>query len=116
MPADPATAVAEAMRELRRVTLPGGTLLLSVPFGLRSNRGWVRVLDADDLAGVTGHAAWSHVRSRFFRAGPRGWLECSPDDARTAGYNEPPDRSGARTAPPHVAAAEAVALVELTRR
>lgn len=115
-PIDPDDGAAKTMRELHRVSVPGGALLLSVPFGLRSNRGWLRVFDAEDLDRLTTHAAWTHVRSRFFRAMPQGWRECSRDDTRTAGYNEPSGRAGQRTAPSHVAAAEAVALVELTRR
>jgi SAM-dependent methyltransferase len=113
---DPTAGALEAMEELRRVTAPRGVLLLSVPFGMQSNRGWLRVFDAEDLDRLTTHPGWIHVRSRFFRATEQGWRECSRDDAQTAGYNEPPDRSGRRTAPSHVAAAEAVALVELTRR
>jgi SAM-dependent methyltransferase len=112
---DPTEGAGQAMQELYRVTAPGGTLLLSVPFGVRSNRGWLRVFDSDDLARLTADPDWAHVRSRFFRAMAYGWRECSRGDARTAGYNEPPDRPGERTAPRHVAAAEAVALVELTR-
>jgi SAM-dependent methyltransferase len=115
-PGDPDEAAANAMQELHRVSAPGATLLLSVPFGMRSNRGWLRVFDAEDLEQLTTHAAWMHVRSRFFRATPQGWRECVRDDARAAGYNEPLDRPGQRTAPSHVAAAEAVALVEMTRR
>jgi SAM-dependent methyltransferase len=114
-PIDPDEGAARAMRELHRVSVPGAALLLSVPFGLRSNRGWLRVFDAEDLDRLTSHAAWMHVRSRFFRATQQGWREGSRDDVRTAGYNEPSGRPGQRTAPLHVAAAEAVALVELAR-
>jgi SAM-dependent methyltransferase len=113
---EPAEAARQAMNELHRVTIPGGTLLLSVPFGRRSTRGWLRVFDAEDVDRLTTHPGWTDARSRFFRAMPHGWRECSRDDAGTAGYNEPLDRRGQRTAPAHVAAAEAVALVELRRR
>ena len=104
-----------ALRELARVTRKGGTLLLSVPYGARSNRGWLRVLDADDLALVQRDTGWSPVTTRYFRATASGWRECGAEDAKSAGYNEPSGRPGERTAPPHVAAAEAVALLELRR-
>jgi hypothetical protein len=107
-----------AMQELRRVTMPGGTALVSVPFGIRSNRGWLRVFDAEDLEAVTRSSGWRLERARFFRAMRDGWRECSMDDARDAGYNDPRDARVAgveRTAPEWVGAAEAVALVELTR-
>ena len=46
---EPTHEVARALAELRRVTGPGGVLLLSVPFGRRDDRGWFRILDAADL-------------------------------------------------------------------
>jgi SAM-dependent methyltransferase len=104
-----------AMDELQRVTAHGGTLLLSVPFGARSNRGWLRVFDADDLDQLITLPGWRDVRTRFFRATRDGWREVAAKSAASAGYNEPPNRPGQRTAPPWVAAAEAVALVEMVR-
>lgn len=114
---DPAVELARAMQELRRVTVPGGTALLSVPFGMRSNRGWLRVFDAEDLHGLTRSPGWRLEQARIFRATRDGWRECHMDDARGDGYNEHlnRDRAGIQTAPAWVAAAEAVALVELTR-
>ncbi|MEX2178842.1 MAG: class I SAM-dependent methyltransferase [Gemmatimonadaceae bacterium] len=113
--ADPGTASVQALRELRRVSAHGASLLLSVPFGARSNRGWFRIFDADDLRQVIDGSGWTHARSRFFRATKDGWRECGQDDVGDAGYNERARRGGLRTAPPFVAAAEAIALVEMTR-
>jgi hypothetical protein len=114
---DPTTETMRAMQELRRVTTTGGTALLSVPFGMRSNRGWLRVFDAEDLAALTRSPGWRLEQARFFRATRDGWRECSMDDARTAGYNDPRrlHRPEAETAPAWVAAAEAVALLELMK-
>jgi SAM-dependent methyltransferase len=111
--ADPNEEAGRALDELSRVTAPGGTLLLSVPFGQRSNRGWFRVLDAGEVEQLTSRPGWSKPSVRHFRAQRDGWRECSSVDAKDAGYNEP--RGGERTAPPYVAAAEAVALIEMTR-
>jgi SAM-dependent methyltransferase len=105
---------AEAMRELHRVTRPGGTMLFSVPVGADSNRGWFRIFDLAALTQFIEQSTWTHVRSRFFRATEQGWREVGERDVAKAGYNEPSSR-GLRTAPPYVAAAEAVALVELRR-
>jgi SAM-dependent methyltransferase len=113
---NPTAESRRAMAELHRVTARGGTLLLSVPFGARSNRGWFRVLDEEDLEQLTSVPGWERRRARFYRATQEGWRETSVDEARTAGYNEPAHRPGQRTAPAWVAGAEAVALVELTRR
>jgi hypothetical protein len=89
-----------------------------VPFGARSNRGWLRVFDDADLEGVTRSPGWQLVQARVFRATREGWRECAMVDARDAGYNDPrnPALPGVeRTAPAWVGVAEAVALVELTR-
>jgi SAM-dependent methyltransferase len=112
---DPNAEAVRALRELRRVCAPGGTLLLSVPFGQRSNRNWLRILDGEDLDLITADSGWMDVRSRFFRATKDGWRESSREAAKDGGYNEPGHRPGQRTAPAFVAAAEAVALIELKR-
>lgn len=112
---DPSTEAVRALQEIQRVTARGGTLLLSVPFGARSNRGWFRIFDAEDLNRLTSVPGWTNVRARYFRASRDGWRECSADDARSAGYNEPRNRPGQQTAPKWVAGAEAVALLEMTR-
>lgn len=112
---DPGKEVARAMDELRRVTQRNGTLLVSVPFGKRSNRGWFRIFDRDDLDRLMNVSGWRDAHARCFRSFREGWRECSADDAKDAGYNEPKDRPGQQTAPPFVAAAEAVALIEMTK-
>jgi len=112
---DATTEARRAMQELHRVTRRGGTLLVSVPFGARSNRGWFRVFDSDDVAALTSAPGWGAPTIRVFRSTSDGWRECRADEAATAGYNEPASRGGQRNAPPWVHGAEAVALVELTR-
>ena len=112
---NPSAEAQRAVQEMRRVLRPGGTLLLSVPYGARSNRGWFRIFDAADLQALTALPGWTDVRTRYFRACREGWRESSASDAGNAGYNEPAGRPGQQTAPPFVAAAEAVALVEMKK-
>lgn len=112
---DPTREAVEALEEMARVTARGGSLLLSMPYGARANRGWFRVFDAADLQPLLRASGWTHPRPRYFRATRDGWRETDAAGAAGAGYNEPPGRPGQRTAPEWVAAAEAVALVEMTR-
>src|SRR5207302_9377638 len=83
--ADPDKEALLAMRELLRVTAKGGTLLLSVPFGARANRGWLRVFDGEELQEIVQRSGWQLVRSRYFRARQDGWRECAGAEARDAG-------------------------------
>jgi hypothetical protein len=112
---DATTEARRAMQELHRVTRRGGTLLVSVPFGTRSNRGWFRIFDSDDVAALTSVPGWGGPKIRVFRSTSDGWRECPAEDAAKAGYNEPASRMGQRNAPSWVEGAEAVALIELTR-
>jgi hypothetical protein len=112
---DPGAEALRALIELRRVTAREGTLLLSIPFGARSNRGWLRVFDEDDLGRLLSAPGWTDARVKFFRATREGWRESAAAGASTAGYNEPAGHGGAQTAPAWVAAAEAIALVEMIR-
>jgi SAM-dependent methyltransferase len=112
---NPTAQAQRAVQEMRRVLRTGGTLLLSVPYGTRSNRGWFRIFDAEDLAALTSLTGWSGVQVRYYHAVREGWRECSAAEAASAGYNEPAGRPGQRTAPAFVAAAEAVALVEMKK-
>jgi SAM-dependent methyltransferase len=113
---NPTVEVGRALRELRRVTRTGGALLLSVPVGKRQDRGWLRILDADDLQLLVQSPGWRVDHSQILRATQEGWRECTMADAASAGYNDPRSgrHAGPQTAPPWVSAAEAVALVELT--
>lgn len=112
---DPTREAVEALEEMARVTARGGTLLLSVPYGARSNRSWFRIFDAASLRPLMRAGGWTHPKPRYFRATKDGWRETTAAGAADAGYNEPPDRHGEQSAPAFVAAAEAVALVEMTR-
>jgi SAM-dependent methyltransferase len=110
---DPDVEARNSVIELSRVLAPAGTLLLSVPFGEASDRGWFRVFDERSLRLLTDLPCWSESRVRVFRCAEGGWREVAPEAARDAGYNEPHAGPGKRTAPAWVSAAEAVALVEL---
>jgi SAM-dependent methyltransferase len=71
--ADPASAV-RAVAELLRVIVPGGELLLTVPYGRRRATESFRVFDADDLRTLLAPAAADEVQTRYFYY-QSGWTE-----------------------------------------
>lgn len=69
----PDTATA-AVAELARVLAPGGTLLVTVPYGQAADHGWFRIFDRDGLAWLLSPLAGLETRTRyFFYQG--GWAE-----------------------------------------
>lgn len=112
---DPATEAGRAVEELGRVLAPSGTLLISVPFGAPAHHRWWRIYGQEDLARTIGTLPRMEATVRYFRAYEHGWEEVDAAVAEDAGYN---DRhpGGRRDAPDWVAAAEAVALIEMSPR
>jgi SAM-dependent methyltransferase len=110
--ADPDAEVAKAARELRRVTRPGGRILLSVPYGRREDHGWFRQFDAEDLDRLV--AAFEAPRSAvsLFRYDGSGWRASTPEEAAGLAYRD----YAADPSPvaDHAAAARGVACVAIT--
>lgn len=75
----------EALRELCRITRPGGRLLLTVPFGTYENHGWFRQYDLARLVKLCGSCDFSVLEMQFFRY-RNGWSECFPGELATVGY------------------------------
>jgi SAM-dependent methyltransferase len=68
---------ADAVAELLRVLVPGGTLLITVPYGLSAEHGWFRTFDKPDLQRLLEPAERHHaVALRFFYY-DQGWAEGS---------------------------------------
>lgn len=112
---DPEREMQSALDELARVLRPGGTLLVSVPVGRKEDRGWFRILDLEEIRRCCDHPRWEHASARFFRARENGWREVTAAEVEDAVYNGFPGRGEPRPGPAWVAAAEAVALLELRK-
>jgi SAM-dependent methyltransferase len=109
---DPRRHAWAALAELRRVTRPGGTALVTIPYGRREDNVWVRTLDrieVEDLA-----AAFEPERSEItvYRYTAAGWELSDLDAAGDAVYRDyTRDQSPVGDL---AAAARAVACLELT--
>jgi SAM-dependent methyltransferase len=83
---DPAAEAQLAMRELGRVLKPGGTLLLTVPYGLREDHGNLRQFDREDLEGLINACSPSQESISIYRYSKGGWGPSDLDAAADARY------------------------------
>jgi len=77
-----------ALAEMLRVTRPGGSILVTVPFGKAESHGWFRNFDEESLQElletVRPHAT---VHELYFgHAHGGGWSRSHPEDLRATGY------------------------------
>jgi SAM-dependent methyltransferase len=91
--ADPTEEAARALRELTRVTKPGGRIHISVPFGRREDHGWFRQLDRADVDALFERAGIGRREETVFAHSSKGWRRVDPSDAAGAAYNSAPGRA-----------------------
>ena len=77
-----------AMQEMMRVLRPGGSLVVTLPYGRYENHGWFRNFDAAHLAMLLGTVrADAIVHELYFRhSRPNGWSAADPRDLQAVGY------------------------------
>ena len=108
---NPEVEVRDAMSELRRVLAPGGSMLLTVPYGRPVNLGWSRQFGRDELEALIAEQSASAVTIRVYEYKENGWQLSSLDEAEASEYHDYKQHPG----PTHdlAAAARAVACVRL---
>lgn len=99
--------------EFHRLLKPGGTLYLTVPFGVRKMQGWLQVFDKSMIQEVLSIFNPADYSERYFRYGLRGWKVTTADACADAIYHDFSVDGYSRLKP---AAAEAVACCELIKR
>jgi SAM-dependent methyltransferase len=111
--ADPRPEVDAALGELRRVTRPGGRLLITVPYGRREDHGWLRQFDREDVERLVAGAGPGVTETTVFAYDREGWRRSSLDEAAGAAY-QPSAIPDDRPVEDMAAAARAVACIEVT--
>ena len=102
-----------AVGELRRVLRPGGTLLVTVPYGKRMQFEWMRQFDAADLDALRAAFEPTAWTARFYGYAAAGWTLGTAESLAGAEYYDV--WTASRRAPDGAAAARAVACLTLTR-
>jgi len=111
---DPDAEVTLALGELRRVLRPGGELLVSVPFGVPEEFGWVRVFDAAGLEALQQAFGARAEAVDLFLYEASGWRRATMDEAAGAEYRD--HYSSSSRAPDRAAAARAVACLSFRKQ
>lgn len=106
--ADPYPELLRATAELRRITAPGGNILITVPFGEPQDLGWLHQFDAEGLERIIEAAAPASSETTIYAYSREGWqLSEAAAAAHLSYYDE-------RECGPDLAvAARAVACLDL---
>ena len=103
----------QVLAELRRVLVPGGRLLLTVPFGRAENLGWMQQFDAAGLDTIADAFGSPPAATTFFRYAPEGWVLADAEACADCAYFDV--HSAPSPAQDGAAAARAVACLELVK-
>jgi SAM-dependent methyltransferase len=102
------------MAQFRRVLKPGGTLLVTVPYGREADHGWFQQFGREMLAELIASFGPARTDLRFFRYRPEGWKSASQEECDDASYFD--IHKGQPLEPDRAAAARAVACVCLVSK
>jgi len=102
-----------AVAEFRRVLRPGGTLLLTVPFGVKADIGWMQVYDTAGVNDIVAAFDGKVAERTFFRYRTDGWQRASAEQCADAAYFDIHSAKGFD--PDFASAARAVACLRLER-
>jgi SAM-dependent methyltransferase len=109
---DPGAALERAVGELLRVLAPGGSLLVSVPFGVHEDFGWFRQFGVKELDELCRMLEPAQIATQFFRYSCDGWRRATRREAADARYRP----ATGPAAEDRAAAARAVACIRALPR
>jgi hypothetical protein len=103
----------DAIGEFRRVLAPGGTLLLTVPYGCYEVHGWLQQFDAAHIESVKQRFGGTVRSETYFRYADGAWRVAAAEECADLGYFNIHE-TGAFDAD-RAAAARAVCCIELEK-
>lgn len=103
----------DAVREFNRVLKPGGTLYLSMPFGVARNHGWFQVFDGTMVERVITAFAPQHVQASYYRYENDQWNYSTEELCRDGACFDL--RAGDAYTPDYLAFSRCVVCLELTK-
>ena len=102
-----------AVREFHRLLRPGGRLLLTVPYGRYENHGWLQQFNRERLESIFQVFGGTAGTVAFYKYFEDGWQLVGADACGDCRYFDIQSRTDHE--PDYVAAARAVACIELVR-
>jgi SAM-dependent methyltransferase len=102
-----------AVREMRRVLIGGGRLLLTVPYGRARQLGWLQVFNRAMVEQLIDVFGASGLQESYYRYAAGGWQVANSEACSDAEYHDL--HAGYAYGPGAAAAAGAVACIELVK-
>jgi SAM-dependent methyltransferase len=109
---DPERELDAALAEIRRVAKPGGRVLITVPYGVPEDLGWLRQFDSAGIDGLIRRSGAAESETDVFSYSEEGWQRSTLEDAAGAGYHMI-DRNHPAPGDDGAVAARAVACLDL---
>ena len=78
----------KAVREMRRVLKPGGSLFLTVPFGRYEHLGWLQQFDSSMLEALISEFRPQKIEKMFFRYTAEGWMVAEEEECRDLSFSD----------------------------
>jgi hypothetical protein len=85
---DPDHELSRALHEVRRVTAPGGTVLVTLPYGQSEDHGWFRQFDREGIDRLLKAIGAPLVDVAVYAYGEHGWQVSDLDAAAGRRYGE----------------------------
>ena len=104
----------KAIDEFRRVLTPGGTLLLTMPYGRYEDHGWLQQFDAERIARLKQRFGGEVKSEAYYRYVDKGWRMDAPAECADLSYFNIHETG--KFEEDGLAAARAVVCLELEKR